>query len=78
MASIRKEMTLAARPDTVWAAVRDVGAIHTRLAKGFVTDVKMIHSRSTMPLANVTMRASGSSMSTMMRAVWCGRPSRDG
>jgi hypothetical protein len=41
MASIRKEMMLAARPDAVWAAVRDVGAIHTRLAKGFVTDVKM-------------------------------------
>jgi len=41
MASIRKEMTLAARPENVWAAVRDVGAIHTRLAKGFVADVKM-------------------------------------
>ena len=41
MASIRKEVTLAAPPDTVWAAVRDVGAIHTRLAKGFVADVKM-------------------------------------
>ena len=41
MASVRKEMMLAARPDTVWAAVRDVGAIHTRLAKGFVADVKM-------------------------------------
>jgi carbon monoxide dehydrogenase subunit G len=41
MASIRKEMTLAARPDAVWAAVRDAGAIHTRLAEGFVADVKM-------------------------------------
>jgi hypothetical protein len=41
MASIRKEMTLAARSDAVWAAVRDVGAIHTRLAEGFVADVKM-------------------------------------
>jgi Polyketide cyclase / dehydrase and lipid transport len=41
MASIRKEMMLAAHPDAVWAAVRDVGAIHTRLAKGFVADVKM-------------------------------------
>jgi hypothetical protein len=41
MASVRKEIMLAARPDTVWAAVRDVGAIHTRLAKGFVADVKM-------------------------------------
>jgi hypothetical protein len=41
MASVRKELTLAARPDTVWAAVRDVGAIHTRLARGFVADVTM-------------------------------------
>ena len=36
MASIRKEMKLAAPPDAVWAAVRDVGAIHTRLAPDFV------------------------------------------
>jgi hypothetical protein len=41
MASIRLEMTLRAGPHAVWDAVRDVGAIHTRLAPDFVTDVKL-------------------------------------
>ena len=41
MASIRLEMTLRADPWNVWDAVRDVGAIHTRLAPDFVTDVRM-------------------------------------
>ena len=38
MASIRLEMNLRADPWNVWDAVRDVGAIHTRLAPDFVTD----------------------------------------
>jgi hypothetical protein len=41
MASIRREARIAARPETAWAALRDVGAIHTRLAPGFVTDTKL-------------------------------------
>jgi hypothetical protein len=41
MASIRREARIAARPKTAWAALRDVGAIHTRLAPGFVTDTKL-------------------------------------
>ena len=41
MASIRKEFTLEASPDTVWDAVRDVGALHTRLVPGFVTDCRL-------------------------------------
>ena len=32
MASIRKEFSVDARPDEVWSAIRDVGAIHSRLA----------------------------------------------
>jgi carbon monoxide dehydrogenase subunit G len=38
MASIRKVFEVAADPAVVWDAFRDVGAIHTRLARGFVTD----------------------------------------
>ena len=38
MASIRKEILIDARPDDVWAALRDVGALHTRLVPGFVVD----------------------------------------
>ena len=41
MASIHKEMHVDAAPDDVWAAFRDVGAVHTRLARGFVTDTKL-------------------------------------
>jgi hypothetical protein len=41
MASIHLEMTVAADPVRAWDAVRDVGAIHTRLAPDFVSDVTM-------------------------------------
>jgi uncharacterized protein YndB with AHSA1/START domain len=41
MASIRKEIPLNAPPEDVWAAIRDVGAIHTRLAQQFVIDTKL-------------------------------------
>jgi hypothetical protein len=41
MASIYKEISLDAAPQTVWDALADVGAIHTRLAPGFVTGVQM-------------------------------------
>ena len=39
MASIRREMVLACSPEQAWDALRDWGALHTRLAPGFVTDV---------------------------------------
>jgi hypothetical protein len=41
MASIHKEVLIAAASDDVWDAVRDFGAVHTRLARGFVTDARM-------------------------------------
>jgi carbon monoxide dehydrogenase subunit G len=41
MASIRKEILLDARPEEVWDAVRDIGALHTRLVPGFVTDTRL-------------------------------------
>ena len=41
MASIRKEMVIDARPEDVWAALRDVGALHTRLVPGFVVDTRL-------------------------------------
>lgn len=37
MASIRHEITTTATPDDVWAALRDFGAPHERLVRGFVT-----------------------------------------
>lgn len=41
MASIRKEIPLNASPEAVWDVVRDVGAVATRFAPGFVVDVRM-------------------------------------
>ena len=41
MASIRKEILVEARPENVWAAVRDIGALHKRLVPGFVVDTRL-------------------------------------
>jgi Polyketide cyclase / dehydrase and lipid transport len=41
MASIRKEISIDARPDEVWDALRDFGAVHERLVPGFVTDTRL-------------------------------------
>ena len=41
MASIRKEILTSAPPDVVWAAIRDIGALRTRLVPGFVVDTKL-------------------------------------
>ena len=41
MASIHKEVSLVAGPAAVWDVVRDIGAVHTRFAPGFVVDTTM-------------------------------------
>lgn len=41
MASIHREILIQARPEDIWDAIRDVGAVHRRLAPGFVVDTKM-------------------------------------
>lgn len=41
MASIHKEVIIDAPAGHIWDAIRDVGAIHTRLARGFVTDTRL-------------------------------------
>jgi carbon monoxide dehydrogenase subunit G len=40
MASVVKEIRIDARPEDVWAALTDFGAVHERLAPGFVTDAR--------------------------------------
>jgi hypothetical protein len=40
MASIRKEIVLDVAPERVWGAIRDVGSVHRRLARSFVTDCR--------------------------------------
>jgi hypothetical protein len=41
MASVQREITTKAGVDDVWSAIRDVGALHTRLVPGFVIDTKL-------------------------------------
>nr|AQQ75026.1 hypothetical protein [uncultured bacterium] len=41
MASIRREIVTPAAPEAVWDAIRDVGALHTRLVPGFVVDTRL-------------------------------------
>ena len=52
MASIRKEISLEASPDQVWDAVRDVSAVHQRLAPGFVTDTRLDGDARIVTFAN--------------------------
>ena len=52
MASIRREVEVNARAETVWDAVRDVGAVHRRLAPGFVVDTKMEEGARVVTFAN--------------------------
>ncbi len=40
MATIRREFVVDAPAQQVWDVFRDVGAVHTRLAPGFVTDCR--------------------------------------
>ena len=41
MATIRKEIHTTAPADRVWDVIRDIGAIHKRLAPGYVTDTRL-------------------------------------
>ncbi|WP_316181989.1 SRPBCC family protein [Bradyrhizobium sp. SZCCHNRI1009] len=41
MASIQKDIPIAAPAGAVWDAVRDFGAVHTRVARGFVTGTRL-------------------------------------
>jgi len=52
MASIRREISIAATAERVWDALRDVGALHTRLVPGFVTDCRLDGDARVVTFAN--------------------------
>jgi hypothetical protein len=52
MATIRKEIATRAAPDAVWAAIRDIGALHTRLVPGFVVDTRVEPGERVVTFAN--------------------------
>lgn len=55
MASIQKDIPLDAPAADVWDAVRDFGAVHTRLAPGFVIDAKLDGEARIVTFANGTV-----------------------
>src|SRR5919197_277418 len=55
MASIYKEIIIDANPDLVWDALRDFGALHTRLVPGFVTDTRLDGDARIVTFANGTV-----------------------
>lgn len=52
MATIHKEITIEAAPADVWAAVRDVGAVHVRLVPGLVVATALDDDTRTVTFAN--------------------------
>jgi polyketide cyclase/dehydrase/lipid transport protein len=54
MASIQKDIPIDAAPSDVWAAVRDFGAVHTRLAPGFVIEARLEGDTRILTFANGT------------------------
>jgi carbon monoxide dehydrogenase subunit G len=52
MACIHKEIVVDAPPVEVWAAVRDVGAVHRRLVPGVLLDARLEAGARTVTFAN--------------------------
>ncbi|MEV0770435.1 SRPBCC family protein [Nocardia salmonicida] len=57
MASVHKEFLVDAAPDEVWDVLRDFGAVHERLAPGFVTDTRLDADTRTVTFADGTVVA---------------------
>ena len=41
MATVKKTISTTATSEAAWSALRDIGALHTRLVPGFVIDTKL-------------------------------------
>ena len=70
MATIRKEVLINVRAEDAWDALRDIGALHTRLVPGFVTDVQMESDARIVTFANgITVRERIVSVDDLTRRV---------
>jgi len=71
MATLRKQIALDTGATTVWAALRDFDAVHTRVAPGFLTDLKMDGDDRIVTFFNgMVARASDWSRATTRTAGW--------
>jgi hypothetical protein len=77
MATITKIVSTPASPAAVWDAIRDIGALHTRLVPGFVVATELIPGGRRVTFANgaVIDEPIISSDDTMRRLVWTARGS---
>jgi hypothetical protein len=55
MATLRSELKTRASASDVWSAIRDIGALHTRLVPGFVTDTKLEPGARVVTFVNGTV-----------------------
>jgi hypothetical protein len=55
MASIHKDILIDASANDVWDAVRDFGALHQRLVRGFVTECRLDGEARIVTFANGTV-----------------------
>jgi hypothetical protein len=69
---------IGASPEFVWDALRDLGAVHTRLAPGFVTDVRLEDGDRVVTFGNgVVARESIIDVNEReMRVAWCATDGR--
>jgi hypothetical protein len=54
MATVRRSIEIAVDPAAAWDALRDVGAVHRRLARGFVVDCRLEGDVRQVTFANGT------------------------
>jgi hypothetical protein len=52
MTSIAVEIVTDASPEMVWDAIRDIGALHTRLVPGFVLNTELVPEGRRVTFAN--------------------------
>ncbi len=52
MASVTREIATRARPEDAWAAIADIGALHTRLVPGFVVATRLEVGARVVTFAN--------------------------
>ena len=78
MASIRKQIVTSASPAEVWSAIRDIGALHTRLVPGFVVDTRLEPGARIVTFANgMTVREIIVTIDDeAMRLVWSAKSER--
>ena len=72
MGTMTKEVLTDATPDAVWDAIRDIGALHTRLVPGFVVDTQLVPGGRLVTFANgrVVEEPIVSSSDALRRLVW--------